>query len=134
MLIVEPIQKKEDQEKLCKKCGIDYDADCLAYSAWVDGELVGVCQFGYREDGGHIFALRGAPGTDDVNALFIMGRQTMNFIDLSGTHEVWYDEKVEPSKNFARRLGFIERDGGMFADLTGFFDHPCENGKASSAE
>lgn len=51
MLIVEPIQKKEDQEKLCKKCGIDYDADCLAYSAWVDGELVGVCQFGYREDG-----------------------------------------------------------------------------------
>ena len=93
-----------------------------------------MCQFGYREDGGHIFALRGAPGTNDANALFIMGRQTMNFIDLSGTHEVWYDEKVEPLKNFARRLGFIERDGGMFADLTGFFDHPCEHGKASSAE
>ena len=44
-------------------------------------------------------------------------------------------QKVEPSKNFARRLGFIERGtAGMFADLTGFFDHPCEHGKASSAE
>lgn len=133
MLIVEPVQEKDEQERLCKKCGVDYIEEAMAYSAWVDGELVGICQFGYKTDGGHIYCLRAAVGTDDANALFIMGRQTMNFIDLTGQHEVWYDETVEPSKNFSKLLGFREKDGKLWANLEGFFDHPCEHGKASSA-
>ena len=133
MLIVRPVQSKADQEKYCADCGAVYDADCLAYAAWVDERLVGICQFRLAGDGGHIVTLRRALGTDDVDALFIMARQTMNFIDLSGVHAAWYDEPEPLTSDFPLRLGFTPRSGGYYADLTTFFTSPCEHGKAGSA-
>ena len=139
MLIIKPIQDKKEQEEYCTRCGCDYDVDCLAYSAWVDETLVGICQFIYREDGAHIVSLRQAKGEDDLDALFIMGRQAMNFIDLSGVHEAWFDDVADGgmSGDFIYRLGFSKTEhdanGRYFADLTGFFENPCAHGKAGSA-
>ncbi len=134
MLIVEPIQNKEIQEEYCIKCGCKYDVDCLAYAAFVDGALVGISQFRLSgADGGHeghIVSLRMALGTDDLDAMFIMGRQTMNFIDLAGVHECVLDDAI--SDDFAKKLGFNDVDGRYFVNLEGFFFEPCEHGKANS--
>ena len=67
------------------ECGIPYEEDLLAYAAYNDKkEFVGICQFGLDQTGGHIRHLE-IPGTDDADdALFVMGRAALNFIDLCG--------------------------------------------------
>lgn len=134
MLIVKPVQDKSEQEKYCAECMTGFEPDALCYAAFVDDELVGICQFRIMAGGAHIIDLCRAKGTDDLDALFIMGRQTMNFIDLHGVHECCFDESAvaELSVDFAKKLGFIERGGKLWVDLNGFFDSPCEHGKAGS--
>ena len=41
MLTIKPIQEKTEQEAACARCGIPYDADCMAYGAHEEGEFVG---------------------------------------------------------------------------------------------
>ena len=43
MLKVFPIQEKSEQEALCARCGIPFEAELLAYQATVDEVFVGVC-------------------------------------------------------------------------------------------
>ena len=134
MLIIKPVQEKTDQDKFCAECGVSYEPDALCYAAWVDEKLVGICQFKPMAGGAHIIDLVRAKGTDDLDALFIMGRQTMNIIDLHGVHECWFDDTAvaKTSADFAKSLGFIEKNGKLWVDLNGFFNSPCEHGKAGS--
>ena len=134
MLIINPVQEKAAQERFCADCGVEFEPDALCYAAFVDEKLVGICQFRPMAGGAHIIDLCRAVGTDDLDALFIMGRQTMNIIDLHGVHECFFDERAvgETSVDFAKKLGFIEKDGKLWVDLKGFFDSPCAHGKAGS--
>lgn len=131
MLIIKPIQDKSYQEQLCARCKVEYDPDLLAYGAWVrdeldneaSGDFVGICQFKLGKSA-HIVDLAKAVGTDDTEAMFIMGRQTMNFIDLHGVHTAYFD--AECDERFIMWLGFKkDEDGKWFADLEAFFSHPC---------
>ena len=82
MLKVLPIQSKTEQEAICLHCGVKYDADLLAYSATIDDRLVGVCQFKVTDRGGIIkdiaSVLEGENETDEKEALFVLGRATLN--------------------------------------------------------
>ena len=89
MLEILPIQTKIEQEAICARCGMPYEASCLAYHALVDGELAGACQFRMNDKGGFIrhWGLvkdRELSAQDRAEALFVMGRGTLNFIDLCG--------------------------------------------------
>ena len=54
-----------------------------------NGKLMGFSQFEIRDGEGYISDLLPAPEyKDDFEAMFILGRQTMNFIDLCGIHTV----------------------------------------------
>ena len=55
MLKVLPVQSKLTQEEICIKCGVKYNADLLAYAAYVDDRLAGVCQFKLTDKGGIIY-------------------------------------------------------------------------------
>lgn len=131
MLEVKPIEEKSAQEAACLRCGIEYDADLLAYAATVDDELVGVCQFTLTPEGGSLRAM--ATVTDreqDLAAMFVLGRSTLNFIDLCGIHAATYDGPMmgEQWEVLLRAIGFEQReDGRWFVDLTNFFEHPCEH-------
>jgi hypothetical protein len=127
MLKVLPVQSKEEQKNICDACGIPFDADLLAYAATVDGELVGACQFEIKADGGKIHNIASAKGKDDFEAMFIMGRGTLNFIDLCGVHKAYcLDENVD--KGLAKAIGFTPNsDGVLEMDLTHFFEHPCSH-------
>ena len=125
MLKVLPIQSKLKQEEICIKCGVEYNADLLAYAAYVDDRLCGVCQFKLTDKGGLIYDL--APTTDFLSrdALFVMGRGTLNFIDLSGVHNATYLGKTE-DEDLLRLIGFKKDDDGVFRiDLEGFFTDHC---------
>ena len=125
MIKVLPIQSKLKQEEICAKCAVKYDADLLAYAAYVDDRLAGVCQFKLTEKGGVIKDI--APTTDllDKEALFVMGRGALNFIDLCGVHKATYVGDVF-DEQLLRKIGFSKTEDSEFEiDLEGFFTDHC---------
>lgn len=129
MLKVLPIQTKDYQKECAEKCAVPYIADALAYEATVDGELVGICQFRVTADGGLIYDLASVPGVDDFESMFIMGRGTLNFIDLCGVHHARFVGEVKDA-SLLRAVGFKENGNGVFEiNLEGFFEDHCHNHK-----
>ena len=126
MLKVLPVQSKLTQEELCLKCGIKYDADTLAYEATVDGRFAGLCQFKVTDKGGLIYDLVPAPDFDNFEAMFVMGRGALNFIDLCGVKTAVYSPEEGFETRIARSIGFKEENGVLTAHLEGMFDGKCE--------
>ena len=124
MLQIKPIQEKEEQERICILCGAEYDPDLLAYAAYNDGELCGVCQFTMHKDTGYLYCLSPVKGSYDEDALFIAGRSALNFIDLCGVHFAVY---LGDDENLARRIGFTKNETEPYytMDLTGVFEGGC---------
>lgn len=130
MLKVLPIQTKAEQEALCKKCNVNFNPDLLAYSATVDGELRGISQFKLTAEGGLVFDIAAAPDVYDFEALFVLGRGTLNFIDLCGVHYAIYkgEAETEEKERLLRAIGFKRTESGSLeVDLNGFFTDHCHD-------
>ena len=128
MLKVLPIQSKISQEEICLHCGVKYDPDLLAYSATVDDELAGVCQFKLSDKGGLIYDLAPVKGSFDFEAMFVLGRGTLNFIDLCGVHYAIYrgEVKDEQTERLVKAVGFKLTEQGTYeVNLEGFFTDHC---------
>ncbi|MBP3919831.1 MAG: hypothetical protein J6I50_11770 [Clostridia bacterium] len=132
MLIIKAVQTKEQQAALCAVCGVKYRAESLCYQAYLgegpDDEttFIGICQFDMNGIG-YLYDLVCAPNVDDEEALFIMGRQTLNFMDLTGTHEAIFRPQSETSEHLIKWLGFRQKDGEWYMDLHGMFDKHAKN-------
>ena len=125
MLKITPIQTKEEQELLCNCCKIPFDPDCLAYRAYDDDLFLGVSQFRLCDGYGKIQNLVSAPGISDFEAMFILGRATMNFIDLLGLHTCICPENAG-DRRLLLSIGFRpSEDGTMTADMTDMFSGNC---------
>ena len=122
MLEIKPIQDKSAQKALAELCGVPYMPDALAYSAYDNGLPVGISQFRIMNDVGYIYHLCNTVGVDDFEALIIMGRATMNFIDLCDIHKAYFTGEGD---RIAKAIGFRLVDGKYFADLTGMFESHC---------
>ncbi len=134
MLEVSPIQSKEEQAIICDRCGLPFDIDDMAYQATIDGVLAGICLFRMKADGGFIRGLALAKDTtlsdkDKTEALFVMGRATLNFIDLCGVHTAFFDDALFDDETTIKAIGFRRRDDGAWhMDLTDFFtSSPCRH-------
>ena len=124
MFKISPIQSPEEQSRCAEKCNSKYREGTFAYSMndSKPGELMGISQFEINENGGYLFDLRPADGYDDYEAMFILGRATMNFIDLCGTHILHANENSADT-TLLRAIGLKPNgDGTYFCDMTGFFD------------
>lgn len=136
MLKVLPIQTKAEQEALCLRCNIKFDPDLLAYAASVDGEVVGICQFKLTDKGGFIHDIATVTDRDepldgkarsasDFEALFVMGRGALNFIDLCGVHTAYYVGQ-DSDERLISAIGFKKDGDGVFKmNLEGFFTDHC---------
>ena len=130
MIEVKPVQEKEEQAKLCALGGVAYDADLLMYAAYVDEQLVACCQFGMPKAVGlvaDLFAV--VPRSAAVEeALFIMGRAALNFIDLCGVHEAYTPAPKAEDELLMRKIGFKQtEDNKWYMNLEGFFATPCSH-------
>jgi hypothetical protein len=140
MLEVLPIQTKAEQEAICLRCGVEFKNDCMAYHALVDGELTAVCQFTMDGEGGHIHDLamvRDVAFTDRdrIESLFVMGRATLNFIDLCGVHEAYFEDARFEGEGMIKSIGFQKNEAGRwYVDLTDFFVEPCQHGHGLKQE
>ena len=134
MLKVLPVQSKAEQEALCQKCNISFKPELLAYAATVDDDLVGICQFKLTAEGGVLYDLakvvdhvEPAAGSD-FEAMFVMGRGTLNFIDLCGVHFATFVGSAD--ETLLRAIGFTQNDDGVWAiNLEGFFTDHCHDKK-----
>lgn len=125
MLTVKPIEKKDEQKFLCEKCSVTYNADYFAYSAYEDGTFLGVCQFGMRDGAGHIYNIAKAPGTDDFTVQFVLGRAALNFMDLCGVEEAYFEGE---ESRLSLAVGFKKNEEGkLYVNLKGFFSDPCQH-------
>ena len=135
MLEVLPIQTKIEQEAAAARCSVPYEADCMAYHALVDGELMGICQFCMDGAGGHIRTLAAVADAeisdrDRLESLFVLGRATLNFIDLCGVHFALFEDESFSDEGLVKSIGFTrDEQGRLTMDLTGFFTEPCKCGK-----
>ena len=96
MLEVLPIQDKQEQEALCARCEIPFQTELLAYKALVDGTLKVVCQFTMNAEGGRIIDFAAVPDGYEFEPMFVMGRATLNFIDLCGITDNYFDYLIFP--------------------------------------
>lgn len=129
MFKITPIQEKQKQQEICEICGAKFRPDAFAYQMFdvESGELMGMSQFEISEHG-YIFDLREVPGRDDFEAMFILGRQTMNFIDTCGAHTCYADVDAGEER-LLRSIGFKKSDEKLFSDMTGMFDGHCSGHK-----
>ena len=128
MFKISPIQDKETQKKFADQCGAEYHENLFAYSM-IDqdtGDLMGFAEFDISSECGYIKTLRPRLGYSDFEAMFILGRATMNFIDLCGNHLCRAD-KDAGEERLLRAIGFkLAEDGDYFADMTNMFSGHCD--------
>ena len=137
MLKVLPVQSKAEQEALCQKCNVEFKPDALAYAATVDGDFVGICQFKLTAEGGVLYDLAKVEGHiepnpgSDFEAMFVMGRGTLNFIDLCGVHFATFVGTAD--EGLLRAIGFRLSENNIWSiNLEGFFTDHCGNHKTTS--
>ena len=124
MFKISPIQDINEQKQVAEACGAKLKLGAFAYAMRdaESGKLMGFSQFEITENGGQLYDLRPALGYDDFEAMFILGRSTMNFIDLCGSHTLAATVDSADEK-LLRAIGLRPReDGALFCDMTGFFD------------
>ena len=113
MLIVKPILEKNIQEEICQACGAVYDADFLACAAHDDGNLIGICQFALSGPTAVVTDLRPKIGVEDFEAMFILARGTLNYVDLCGIHHA----RCNPDAGdltLIRAVGFKEIEKNIY--------------------
>ena len=128
MFKISPIQDKELQKKYAEDCGAEFCPDLFAYSMinQENGELMGMAQFDISGESGYIKTLRTKTGYSDFEAMFILGRATMNFIDLCGNHSC-LAARDAGDERLLRAIGFkMQENGEYFADMTHMFDGSCD--------
>lgn len=127
MFRIAPVQTEKERQKTAREANILLREDSFLYAMrdCESGALLGLSQFDIREESGEILDLVPAPAVDDFEAMFILGRATMDFIDRTGAHRCTAlpegaDERL------LRAIGFRPAEGGtLTCDMTGMFDGHC---------
>lgn len=127
MLKVLPLQTKEEQKNACEACGGTFMPEMLAYGAYVDDALIGVCQFKLTAEGGELHSLDAIEGNESFEPLFVMGRATLSFIEICGGERGFFCAPVT-DEVLVGAIGFrLDESGRYSVNLKGFFDHPCSH-------
>ena len=126
MFKIEPIQDKTRQKEICEACGAVFRESFFAYIMYDCDtlDLMGMSQFEIGSEG-FIADLREVVGRNDSEAMFILGRQTMNFIESCGA-EICYAAKDAGDPTLLSSIGFKETVGDkLFCNMIGMFDGNC---------
>ena len=127
MFKITPIQDKVRQKEICEMCGTTLREDFFAYIMYDCDtlEVMGMSQFEIGESG-LIADLREPEGCSDTEAMFILGRQTMCFIESCGAR-ICYAERDAGDSRLLHAIGFRDDGERLSCDMTGMFDGHCGN-------
>ena len=127
MFKITPIQDKSRQKEICEAVGATFRENFFAYIMYDCDtlELMGMSQFEIS-DNGYISDIRETPGLSDYEAMFILARQTMNFIDSCGAH-VCYADRDSADSRLLHAVGFRDDGERLVCDMTDMFSGKCAN-------
>ena len=131
MFKITPVNDKSLQKSITELCGGEFKQDffCYVMTDLETGEVMGYSQFEISSGTAFLADLKEAPSRNDFEAMFILGRQTLNFIDLCGVHNA-YAYKSCGDKKLLHAIGFRDSsDDKMTIDLNGMFDGKCSGHK-----
>ena len=129
MLIVKPILDKTIQKELGDICNAKYDPDFLAFSAYEEDKFVGFCQFSVSGTVATAQDFRSIPGLNDFEAMFIMSRGALNYMELCGFKIAKCTESAADPV-LIRSIGFKKVDEIWYEmDLPNEFTGKCSNCK-----
>ncbi len=123
MFKISPVQDPALAENYAKLCGAKFEPALFMYAMTntETGALMGISQFEILTDSGYIYDLKEIPDGKDFEAMFILGRQTMNFIDLCGPKKCY--AKIDAGdEKLLRAIGFRAQGDTLICDMTGMFD------------
>ena len=131
MFVISPVRDIEERKNITKALNIKDIEGTFMYSMKdkETGALLGASQFDIGEGYGYIYDLRCATAPFDFEAMFILGRATMNFIDLCEVHTCRI-KKDASDGDLYRAIGFRTECPDYFeCDMTGMFDGNCSGEK-----
>ena len=123
MFKITPVQNQESADKILSALNMDKKDGAFIY-AMTDcetGALMGASQFELSDEFGYIYDLKETEGLNDFEAMFILGRQTMNFINQCGITVCRADLSAADEK-LIKAIGFKKQNEFYECDMTGFFD------------
>lgn len=123
MFKISPIQSEKDAEKFAIACSSFIRSGCFIY-AMTDcdsGEIMGFSQFEILDGYGYIYDIKEAVGKNDFEAMFILGRQTMNFIDQCGLTNCRAD-LFSAEESLLKAIGFKKTENFFECSTIGMFD------------
>lgn len=127
MFKITPVQTKEEQLSITQALQIPYVGEAMAYKM-IDlesEELLGFSQFEICSGYGILHSLTEPLGKSDFEAMFILGRQTMNFMDLCGVHRSVAVADSAPER-LLLAIGYKKcENSGYECDMSGMFDGHC---------
>lgn len=122
MLKIIPMSKPQEHERVCLLCGIEYDKTQFSYGAYEDEAVVGAAQFYVKNGIGYISDLRCRKEGEELLPLaMLLGRAVLNFLDLHGVKEAYFEKNGEFYDSAAKVIGFKIKDGKYYAYLDGMF-------------
>ena len=126
MFKITPVQTKEEQKTIADSLRVPYWESDFAYKMFdlESGELLGFSQFEIVGEHAVLHTLVEPEGKCDFEAMFILGRQTMNFVDLCGTHRMVATEGAARER-LLLAIGFHNTNGEYSVDMRGMFDGHC---------
>ena len=127
MFKITPVNDIEEAKSLCERLALPYFEGAFYYKMFdmETEEIMGISVFELYSTHGEILALKEVDGIDDFEAMFILIRQTMNFINLCGQNKCFAKTTYSPEKMLLC-AGFRKKEGEIFeANLEGMFDGHC---------
>ena len=123
MFKITPVQDNGLTVKYLSACGAKKRDDSFVYAMTdcTTGEIMGIAQFELYSDHGYIFDLKPRYDLDDFEAMFILGRQTMNFINSCGQELCRADLNAGDEK-LIKAIGFKRSDTYFECNTEGMFD------------
>ena len=128
MFVISPVQDRSEYDSITERFSLDPKEGAFIYAMKdkSSGELMGISRFDINGEYGYIYELINAENYSDVEAMFILGRATMNFIDLCGSH-ICRADLSRSDKKLLHAIGFREVDGKDYyeCNMEGMFDGHC---------
>lgn len=131
MFVISPVRDIEERNKIINLLNITDVSGSFMYSMKdkETGRLLGASQFDIADGYGYIYDLRCATEPFDFEAMFILGRATMNFIDLCEVHTCRIGKSASDGDLY-KAIGFrLEFDEYFECAMTGMFDGNCSGEK-----
>lgn len=126
MFTIKPVQNEEAARGAVTACGGEYTGGTFVYEMRdsESGALMGVTQFDIGETGIILTVLPENKYRDDREAMFILLRSTMNFIDVSGAH-ICRAPYSAGDGALLRSAGFSDVGDSYICDMSGMFTGHC---------